>query len=75
MREANEDSFQYLTDNDIHAIYAYLSTVKSKTPPKPETGGNGRREKVYEQYCSGCHAAGVGGAPRFGDASRVAAFS
>ncbi len=70
MREANQDSFQYLTQNDIHAIYSYLSTVKSKTPPKPETGvGLKGGKKVYEQYCVGCHAAGVGGAPRFGDAS------
>ncbi len=38
MQEANHDSFQYLTQNDINAIYSYLSTVKSKTPPKPKTG-------------------------------------
>jgi cytochrome c5 len=70
MREANNDSFQYLTPQDINAIYSYLVTVQSKTPPKPKTGsGMEAGRKIYEQYCVGCHATGVGGAPKFGDAN------
>lgn len=70
MREANEDSFHYLTPSDVHAIYSYLSTVKSKTPPQPKAGtGLEAGKKIYEQYCVGCHATGAGGAPKFGDAT------
>ena len=69
MREANHDSFQYLTPEDITAIHSYLVTVKSKAPPQPKTGsGLDAGKKIYEQYCVGCHATGAGGAPKFGDA-------
>ncbi len=33
----------------------------TSAPPVPETG-----ESIYEQYCSVCHDAGIGGAPLFG---------
>lgn len=70
MREANQDSFRYLTPEDIHAIYSYLITVKSKTPPQAKAGtGLDAGKKIYEQYCIGCHATGAGGAPKFGDAT------
>jgi len=70
MKEANQDSFQYLTAEDIKAIHSYLVTVKSKTPPKAKTGtGAEAGKKIYEQYCVGCHATGAGGAPKFGDAT------
>lgn len=68
MREANHDSFQYLTPDDIAAIHSYLVTVKSETPPQPKSGsGQDAGKKIYEQYCVGCHATGAGGAPKFGD--------
>ncbi len=70
MREANNDSFQYLTPQDIHAIYTYLISVKSKSQPKPKTGsGLEAGKKIFDQYCVGCHATGVAGAPKFGDAA------
>jgi cytochrome c5 len=70
MKEANHDSFQYLTPEDITAIHSYLVTVKSKTPPKPKLGtGLDAGKKIYEQYCVGCHATGAGGAPKIGDAA------
>jgi cytochrome c5 len=70
MREAYEDSFRYLTDSDLHSIAVYLKTVVSETPKQTteavtsETGA-----KVYNKYCSSCHAVGANGAPAFGDKS------
>lgn len=70
MREADHDSFQYLTPEDINAIHSYLITVHSATPPKAKMGsGMAAGKKIYEQYCVGCHATGAGGAPKFGDAA------
>ncbi len=69
MREANADSFQYLIPEDVTAIYSYLRTVKSATPPKVKMGtGLAAGKKIYEQYCVGCHGTGAGGAPKMGDA-------
>jgi mono/diheme cytochrome c family protein len=66
MLEANHDSLRYLSHSDLEAIATYLKSVQSKTPPKP-SGGPG--QATYESYCSGCHAMGSGGAPKFGDAT------
>jgi len=66
MLEVNKDSLSYLTDADLAAIAHYLKTVKSQLPPKPKMSG-GPGKGIYEMYCSGCHAQGAGGAPRYGD--------
>jgi cytochrome c5 len=66
MLEANHDSLVHLTQDDLFAIAHYLRTVESKTPPKPSTEG-GPGKATYEAYCSGCHASGSGGAPKYGD--------
>jgi len=66
MLEANHDSLSLLTHDDQLAIATYLKTVVSQTPPKPKSSG-GPGAGTYESYCAGCHAAGSGGAPRFGD--------
>lgn len=66
MQEVNHDSLRYLTSADLLAIAKYLKSVHSQTPPKPK-GGPGKG--IYDEYCSGCHANGSGGAPRFGDAA------
>lgn len=66
MLEVNRDSLHYLTPEDRLAIITYLKTVQSKTPPKPK-GSVGK--VIYEGYCSGCHASGAGGAPKYGDAN------
>jgi len=65
MLEANQNSLRYLTHTDLLAIATYLKSVQSKSPPLPK-GGIGKA--VYENYCSGCHISGAGGAPKFGDA-------
>jgi cytochrome c5 len=68
MKEVNHDSLKYLTDSDLLAIAVYLKSVQSLSPPKPKSSG-GPGAEIYEGYCSGCHANGSGGAPRFGDAA------
>lgn len=68
MKEANHNSLKYLTDNDVKSINDYLSSVVSATPPMPSVGnGLEAGKKVYDQYCSGCHLTGAGGAPKVGD--------
>jgi len=67
MEEVNHDSLRYLSHDDLDAIAQYLKSVKSISPPKA-TGANAGKG-IYETQCAGCHAAGAGGAPRFGDAS------
>ncbi len=67
MLEVNHDSLKYLTPDDLSAIAVYLKSVQSKSPPKPTGPAAGKA--LYENYCSGCHASGAGGAPKYGDAS------
>ncbi len=68
MLEANHDSLKYLTDADVKAIAAYLRTVESESPPKKSGTGLAGGKATYEQYCTGCHTTGAGGAPKLGDA-------
>jgi cytochrome c5 len=68
MLEVNHDSLKYLSDQDLTAMAVYLKSVKSESPPKPKSSG-GPGAGTYDTYCSGCHATGAGGAPKFGDAS------
>lgn len=72
MLEVNHDSLRYLTHEDLQNIAVYLKSVKSESPPKPS--GSNAGKGIYENYCSGCHTAGAGGAPRFGDANGWAAL-
>lgn len=65
MLEVNHDSLRLLSETDLEAIAEYLKSVKSEQPPKPSGANAGRG--IYEASCAGCHAAGAGGAPRFGD--------
>jgi cytochrome c5 len=67
MLEVNHNSLRYLKREDLLAITLYLKTVESQSPPISSSGGPGAG--VYEGYCSGCHAQGAGGAPKFGDAT------
>ena len=72
MQEANRNGLQYLTTNDIQAIYVYLQSVKSQVPPKPSSTNKSvltQGKTIYEQYCTGCHTTGAGGAPKMGDAA------
>lgn len=72
MKEAETDSFRYLSKDDLQAIISYLRTVRSKAPPKPKLSGSDKGKGIYNQYCTGCHTMGAGGAPKYGS---VAAWS
>ena len=65
MLEVNHDSLKYMSQPDLIAIATYLKSVQSQTPPRPK--GDVAGKALYEEYCSGCHAMGSGGAPKFGD--------
>lgn len=65
MLEANHNSLSHLSTQDLTSIATYIKSVHSELPPKPT--GKGIGKNVYDNYCSGCHASGGGGAPRYGD--------
>lgn len=65
MLEVNHNSLTHLTDADLKAMVVYLKSVQSVSPPKPTGAKAGKA--LYENYCSGCHEAGAGGAPKYGD--------
>ena len=41
--------------------------VMPETSPAKVAQANGKGKQVYDSLCMACHAAGVAGAPRFGD--------
>ncbi|UCE32931.1 MAG: c-type cytochrome [Burkholderiales bacterium] len=55
------------------ALVAALAVLGwlAATPARTQTGTPGGQQ-VYESACVGCHATGVAGAPRFGDAAQWA---
>ncbi|OGT53359.1 MAG: hypothetical protein A3E84_00985 [Gammaproteobacteria bacterium RIFCSPHIGHO2_12_FULL_42_13] len=67
MLEAVHDSLSHLTHEDMIALAVYLKSVQSEMPPAPKVGKSAEGAYIYNSYCSGCHASGVGGAPKFGD--------
>lgn len=70
MREVDHESLRHLTKSDLKAIAVYLRSVKSETPPHPVRTTKvslTRGSQIYHQYCMACHAAGLAGAPRFGN--------
>lgn len=65
MAQVNRDSLRYLTDEDLYSIATYIKSLKSAVAiAKP---GEAPPDKIYGSFCSGCHTAGSGGAPRLGD--------
>jgi len=66
MKEANHDSLKYMTQDDIKAVYVYLSSIHSESEQKASSGG-GKGEEIYNQYCFACHKTGAGGAPKLED--------
>lgn len=66
MTEAIEDSTEYLTDADLHAIGTYLQGQKPSggTPPAPLAAGDASMtlgKRVYESQCIACHVSSGNG--------------
>lgn len=70
MLEANHDSFQYLTPDDLEAIAVYMKSTQSKQPPKAEiASGADTGKSVYDSSCYACHNSGAAGAPVIGSSA------
>jgi cytochrome c5 len=65
MKEVNHNSLRRLRPADLRAIALYLRSLKD---PNDFSLGHHTGHEIYQRYCSACHAAGAGGAPKFGDA-------
>lgn len=69
MKDAVHDSLVHMKTSDLLAMIAYLKTVDSEIPRDINAAVSDMGRSVYNNYCSGCHNAGIAGAPRFGDAA------
>ncbi len=63
-----------LTDDEVKRAVAYMGNAGGAKFTEPPVGGAGAPadpavvgKKIYETVCTNCHAAGVAGAPKFGD--------
>ncbi|MDF0606558.1 c-type cytochrome [Neisseriaceae bacterium TC5R-5] len=66
-----------LTDDEVKRAVAYMGNAAGAKFTEPPLGGAGGAaavadpavvgKKIYESLCITCHAAGVAGAPKFGD--------
>ncbi|MEE4245959.1 MAG: c-type cytochrome [Kangiellaceae bacterium] len=52
----------------VGGVYTSKDNVPVAEAPAMAAAGPATPEGTYNTYCSACHAAGVGGAPKFGDA-------
>ncbi|MDA9832197.1 c-type cytochrome [Gammaproteobacteria bacterium] len=72
MREVNHDSLEYIQQEDLHAIAAYIKSTKD---PVPMAGGQVGADAdalvlgktVYDAKCAACHNMGAGGSPKITD--------
>jgi mono/diheme cytochrome c family protein len=60
MRETIDDSLSHLSDQDLHAMAAYLKSVSGRTihqaaDRQAESAGMPAGAKVYLSYCASCH--------------------
>lgn len=60
MTEAIENSTQYMTDADLHAIASYLKSLPASNMPVPAAVASTSEpmmvgKKVFESQCSACH--------------------
>ncbi|VVC75575.1 Nicotinate dehydrogenase subunit B [Aquicella siphonis] len=67
MYEAIHDSLIQLPTQSLLSMLQYLKTVESELPPPSGIRATDLGKSIYNNYCSACHEAGIGGAPRFGD--------
>lgn len=69
MREVNHDSLSNMTQNDLHAIAAYIKTTVEPVNAAGMTKVKDRGAMVYTAKCAACHDQGAGGAPKISDQS------
>lgn len=80
MRQVNHDSLMHLEQSDLKALAVFLKSLKpryskaalanqAEMAAKAGSDVNPKAVKIYQTYCSACHAIGAGGAPKTGDAS------
>jgi mono/diheme cytochrome c family protein len=59
MRETIDDSLRYLSDDDLHAMAAYLKDTAAKQTTSANTGAYADKrppgQQAYLTYCSSCH--------------------
>ncbi|HEX5313583.1 MAG TPA: c-type cytochrome [Gammaproteobacteria bacterium] len=79
MLDAISNSMHFMTPADMRAVAIYLRSVKSELPPSvsqvPARDVDLKvGAQIYNGHCAACHASGVGGAPRVGNARDWAAL-
>lgn len=78
MRQVNHDSLMHLKQSDLKALAVFLKSLKpryskaalanqAEMAAKAGDDVNPKAVKIYQTYCSACHAIGAGGAPKTGD--------
>ena len=59
MQETIDDSLRYLADDDLHAMAAYIKSIKPKQTFANNEGGYARSgapgENLYQAHCASCH--------------------
>ncbi len=73
MLDAVSNSLKYLTPADMKAVAVYIRSVTGTPaggpqPVSPAAVDLALGQKTYQTTCAACHAAGIGGAPKVGNA-------
>jgi mono/diheme cytochrome c family protein len=65
MKETIDASLQHLSDQDLHAIAAYLKSVTGRETykPGPSPAAKADGAQTYLSYCASCHQIDGGGVP------------
>jgi cytochrome c5 len=80
MLDAVSNSFKYMTPADMRAVAVYIQSVNGAPaagplPASPADINLARGHETYQADCASCHDAGIGGAPKVGNAKDWKALS